>query len=137
MIERRALRLAAHLVGRRRWLPALVWVAAILVVSSIPGPRMGGPLFPGCDKLAHFIEYSILGVALRFWTEGGSDATGQARRRRIAGMLAAALAFAALDEAHQKFIPGRTASVWDFAADACGLVIGFLGSVRARLIRER
>jgi VanZ family protein len=47
------------------------------------------------------------------------------------------LVLAALDEAHQKFIPGRTASVWDFAADACGLALGFLGSVRARLIRER
>jgi VanZ family protein len=137
MIESRALRLAARLVGKRRWLPALVWVAAILAVSSIPGPRMGGPLFPGCDKLAHFIEYSILGIALRFWTEGRGGATAQARRRRIAGVLAAGLVFAALDEAHQRFIPGRTASVWDFTADACGLVIGFLGSVRARLIRER
>ena len=129
--------LVARLFGKRRWLPTLLWVVAIFVVSSIPGPAMGAPLFPGCDKVAHFIEYSILGVALRFWTEGAGGGTGKARRRRIAVVLVAALVFAALDEAHQKFIPGRTASIWDFAADACGLVVGFAGGMRTGLIEER
>ena len=104
----------ANPVRRRKWLGAIVWAAAILVVSSIPSPTLGPSLFPGCDKVAHFIEYLILGLALRYWTGGG------------AAMGAAALGFAALDEIHQRFIPGREMSFWDFAADAAGLAVGYL-----------
>ena len=41
-------------------------------------------------------------------------------------MWAGWLGFAALDEIHQRFIPGREMSFWDFAADAAGLVAGYL-----------
>jgi VanZ family protein len=103
-----------NLFRRRRWLGAILWAAAILVVSSLPSPTLGPPLFPNCDKLAHFIEYMIFGLALRYWAPGGL-AVG-----------AAGLAFAALDEIHQRFIPGREMSFWDFAADAAGLAVGYL-----------
>ena len=99
--------------ARRSWLGAVIWAAAILVVSSIPNPSLGPSLFPGCDKIAHFIEYLILGLALRYWV-GSNWAMG-----------AAALGFAALDEIHQRFIPGRQMSFWDFAADAAGLAVGY------------
>jgi VanZ family protein len=85
--------------------------------SSIPKFTVRGPLFPGCDKLAHFIEYLILGVALRYWS-------GDGRKRFLSG----GILFAALDEFHQAFIPGRHASIWDVVADALGLVVGFVWS---------
>ena len=104
---------------RRPWLPALIAGIAILTVSSVPRLAPRGPLFPGCDKLAHFIEYLILGVALRYWS-------GDGRKRFLAG----GIGFAILDELHQMFIPGRHASGWDVLADTLGLVVGFVWSKR-------
>ena len=105
------------LCRRRPWLPALVVGIAILTVSSIPRISVPVPLFPGCDKLAHFIEYLILGAALRYWS-------GDGRKRFLAG----GIVFAVLDEFHQAFVPGRHASPWDVVADALGLVVGFVWS---------
>jgi VanZ family protein len=128
-------------LGKRRWLPAVVWTIAILTVSSVPAPTLGPPLFPGCDKIAHFIEYSILGIALRFWAieRGGGGRRGTSgwvweRVRVRVAFLGGALVFAALDEVHQRLIPGRTMDFWDFTADACGLVVGFM--VAGRLFSD-
>jgi hypothetical protein len=112
------------LLERRRWLPALIWAGAILAVSSLPDLDLAGPLFPGCDKVAHFIEYTILGLALRYWAGG-------LRVFHPAG----GVIFAALDEFHQSYVPGREASLADFAADMGGLAVGFL--LTGRLWRKR
>lgn len=104
---------------RRPWLPALIVGTAIMAVSSVPKLGIRGPLFPGCDKLAHFIEYLILGAALRYWS-------GDGRKRFLAG----GVCFAILDELHQAFIPGRHSSIWDVVADVLGLVVGFVWSRR-------
>jgi VanZ family protein len=107
------------LAARHRWLPVLVCCIGIITVSSIPRLAANPLLFPCCDKVAHFIEYSVLGAALRYWSRKGRKA-----------LLAGGVGFAALDEFHQSFIPGRTASLWDFVADGCGLAAGFLLSRR-------
>jgi hypothetical protein len=124
MARGRWLRPAIDLARRHPWLPSLLCAIAILTISSIPKLGTRTPLFPGCDKLAHFIQYLILGVALRFWS-------GDARISFLGG----GLVFAALDEFHQRFIPGRQASLWDFVADAAGVVVGFLWS--GRLFRKQ
>ena len=103
------------LMVRRRWLPALVWGAVILTVSSFPRMDLAPRLFPGCDKILHFIEYSILGLGLRYWSGSGKPL-----------FVAGGLAFAALDEFHQKYVPGRHASLMDWVADLSGVVVGFL-----------
>ena len=112
-----------NLCRRRPWLPALVVGIAIAAVSSIPRLAIRGPLFPGCDKLAHFIEYLILGAALRYWS-------GDGRKRFLAG----GVVFAVLDEVHQTFVPGRHASPWDVVADTLGLVVGF--ALSRHLVRK-
>jgi hypothetical protein len=125
----------------REWLPAALWAGAILAVSSIPGGTIGGGLFPGCDKLAHLIEYSVLGSLLGFWvvTRGGAGRGGGAtgalpgraqdgrpRWHPAAWLVAAAVAFAGLDEVHQRLIPGREMDFWDFGADTAGVVLGLV-----------
>ncbi len=82
----------------------------------------------GCDKIAHFVEYFILGWALRFWSRTG-------RPRFLAG----GIAFAAFDEFHQKYVPGREMSLWDFVADAAGITAGFLvtGAIYMMKARKR
>ena len=119
MSSRRGLGVIKELLGRRRWLPSVVWGIAILAVSSLPDLDIGVPWFPGCDKIMHFIEYSILGVGLRYWSGG---------RRPL--FLAGGAGFAALDEFHQAYIPGRQASVLDWLADLIGVAVGFLAAGR-------
>jgi VanZ family protein len=72
-------------------------------------------MFPGCDKILHFIEYSRLGLGLRYWSGGG-------RPLFVLG----GTGFAALDEFHQRYVPGRHASLLDWAADLAGVLVGFL-----------
>jgi VanZ family protein len=100
---------------KRRWLPVLIWAAVILSVSSIPRTDLGPRLFPGCDKVLHFIEYLILGVVLRYWS-------GESRSLFVAG----GIGFGVIDELHQRWVPNRTASFWDFTADASGILVGYL-----------
>jgi VanZ family protein len=115
MSNRWRLRAAGDLIARRRWLPAVVWGAAILAVSSFPRLGLEHRGFPGCDKVMHFIEYFVLGVGLRYWS-------GDGRLFFVAG----GVGFAAFDEFHQRFVPGRQASPWDLVADVAGIVVGFL-----------
>jgi VanZ family protein len=150
------------LAARHRWAPALVWACAIVGVSSVPLPAVGPELFPGCDKIAHLIEYFILGVALCYWVPGpalggGAEPASQAREtipesvpeaapvpgpgsQGRAGLLKrgwvilGGLVFAGADEVHQGFVPGRELSLGDFLADAAGLSLGY--ALGARLISK-
>lgn len=120
---------ALRFLLRHRWLPAAVWTGAILSVSSLPDLDVGPPLFPGCDKVAHLIEYLILGVTLRFWTaERGTSGGG-------AWAVLGGVVFAGADEVHQRFIPGRQMSLGDFVADAVGLALGY--ALGHRLVLRR
>lgn len=104
----------------RAWLPALAWAALIFALSS--RPTIPVDLQLGRDKLAHFAAYTVLGLFL-----------GRARRASGLSALAAALlglAYAASDEWHQSFVPGRSADVADWLADALGVLAGLLLSQR-------
>jgi VanZ family protein len=85
---------------------------------SLPAPA----LFPGQDKVFHGVAYAILG-SLYYW----------ALPERAGNRLLLASGLAALygltDEFHQSFVPGRSAEIWDLAADATG---GFLGATAAQ-----
>lgn len=94
----------------------------ILIVSSIPKIGMQRTPFPGFDKVAHFLEYMVLGIALRYWS-------GRRRAYHFFG----GVVFGLADEFHQKFIPGREASILDFTADAAGVAFGYLLLGRRRI----
>jgi VanZ family protein len=98
-----------------RALPAGLWAAGILLLSSMPDPP-GGRLadVPHLDKLAHAGLYGVLAALLR-----------------LAGLppgwaVAAAGAWGALDEASQARVPGRDPSGADLAADLVGAVLGVI-----------
>ena len=120
-----------------RWLPVGVWMALIFGVSSLPQlPRVAPPLWQELlSDGAHFVEYAILAGllwrALRtamskalFWTYGLS--------------LVVAAVYAASDEFHQSFVPGRDASVGDFSFDVAGaaLALALLFLWRRRQARQ-
>jgi VanZ family protein len=109
------------------WLPPLVWLAIIFAFSS----RHGGGHLPAAEvagrKLAHVTEYLILTLLL----------LRALRRSELALALpvaiAAALAYAASDEWHQSFVPGRTATPRDVAIDGIGIALAALAATRTRL----
>jgi len=74
---------------------------ALLFVTSHPVPQ-------GWDKVAHFVCFSVITALL--WR-------GTAGRAPLA-VLASVMAFGALDEVHQIFVPTRSAELLDFVADA-------------------
>ena len=102
-----------------RWLPALAWMAIIFFVSALP--QVPAPLpFPFTDKVAHFAEYLLLGLLLcRAYRIGLKSLAGVA-----IWTLATGVAYAASDEIHQKFVPGRICSWADFLADCLGMAVG-------------
>lgn len=101
-----------------RVLPAALYLLIIFSVSGVPGKKIDLRV---SDKLAHFTEYFLLGLTLMF------AAAGMSRRRvslaHFAGCWFFAVAYAATDEIHQRFVPNRDSSVLDWTADAFGATV--------------
>ena len=104
-----------------RWRPPLAWAGVILVATSWPSSSLGNQV-TGADKVAHLGLYGVLGFLV-------ARALLLPRRRVV---MVAALAwitvFAMLDEVHQHWIPGRDASIADWAADVLGATLGLLAA---------
>jgi VanZ family protein len=99
----------------RSWLPVLAWAALIFALSSVPdlGTGLGGwDLL--LRKLAHVGEYAVLGALLL-----------RALDRPLPAVVLG-VAYAASDELHQHFVPGRRGSPVDVLIDTAGVAIGVL-----------
>jgi VanZ family protein len=102
------------------WLPVVLFCGLIFGLSSIPSLGTGlGTWDFVLRKGAHVTEYAILGALLL-----------RALHSEVPAFLAG-LAFAASDEFHQHFVPGRHGAVYDVAIDACGILLGILTLRRA------
>ena len=115
-------------MSRLRWIPALLWAAVVFTLTSIPNPNLPG--VPGGDKVAHTMMYGVLGVLVAYALAPS--------RRRVAWLGVAFLitaAVAAVDEVHQRYIPGRSESAADWIADISGA--GLVLLVSAALWRRR
>ena len=102
--------------GVVRFVPAGALMGVLWVLSSIPG-RAAPVLI--ADKVAHLIAYAVLGAAVRW----GFGHAGEPRRAGAVSFVVAT-GYGAVDEIHQWFVPGRTASVGDWVADTIGAAIG-------------
>jgi VanZ family protein len=120
------------------WLPVVLWGAVMFTLSTSAfsaanTSRIIDPILvwimPGISptsldvahalirKCAHFTEYGVL-----YWLLAHGPLIG---RPYMALVICVAWAF--LDEGHQMFVPGRTASFYDVALDSTGAVFsGFL-----------
>jgi len=102
-----------------RWLPALLTMAVIFWFSSQPSSEL--PSFGLVDRIVkksgHVFEYAVLAYCLWYALYFRKD------RRWLAWLIA--LFYAATDEFHQSFVPGRFSSVWDVVIfDNLGALIG-------------
>jgi VanZ family protein len=104
----------------RFWLPVLLYVATIGIVSA--QPRLRPPIrFFSSDKVWHVLEYGVLGVLL----VRAFRATLATPRLVTCSVLAVlcGVGVASADERFQATVPGRVSSVFDVAADTLGLVL--------------
>lgn len=112
-------------VLRRRgmaWvLPALV-MTAIALSSQIPGRELPA-LFSHADTWLHGLMYGTLGFsfirAMRYWRPPLTV-------RHLGVSLLVTIAFGAIDECHQYFVPGRSMEGYDLLADGVGIVLGMV-----------
>ncbi|MFW8600230.1 VanZ family protein [Desulfobacterota bacterium M19] len=104
-----------------RFLPMLVMMTAIFIMSSQTGDSISLPDIVNIDKLYHAIEYGTLGASVLF-------ALHPARRSLKPATIAAltilfCAAYGTSDEFHQIFVPLRDASLADIMADISGASI--------------
>jgi Predicted integral membrane protein len=119
-------------------LPGIIWAGLIFIESSIPGSKF--PSTPlGTDKLVHIAIFFIFcWLAFRAFSHHSSESV-----RALSLFLAAVttIIYGFADEFHQLYVPGRSADIYDVAADAVGgfLFIGialFLRWNRAKSTQE-
>ena len=108
---------------RTRWLPVAAYVALIFTLSAQAGLSVPGT-FKWRDKIAHTIEYGLLG-GLVFRAARETWPAVAVRRRILVSALAVA-AVGAIDERFQATVPGRDSSVYDWYADATGATLSQL-----------
>jgi VanZ family protein len=124
--------IGARRIGR--WLPPVVYMAAVFYVSSLsnPAPEIAARVW---DKAIHFVEYGVLAILFyrAFLGEGLSPLAA------ALCALAATSAYGASDEWHQLFTPGRSSDVHDWFADTiggtCGIAVYAIAVIAARRSR--
>lgn len=108
------------------WAPVILYAGLIFALSSLSAV----PEIPEkSDKILHFFEYFFFAFLLcrafgreRLWTL-------ESRRFLIVALIGSL--YAASDELHQSYVPGRYASIYDWFAD----VAGILGMLTLMVIR--
>lgn len=110
------------------WIPPLLYMALIFIVSSLEQPPIPPPKFEwiGIDKLLHFIEYGILSVLLTIAFVNASPTWFPISWIWVTAALISIL-YGASDEIHQYFVPGRFATIADWVSDVIGSIAGVLG----------
>ena len=128
-----------------RWGPLILWMAVIsgLSTDAFSAAETGRLLmsllrllFPGASlasldllhavvrKGAHVTEFAIL--ALLWYRALDWRRSGWQTKAALTALVLAA-GFGALDEAHQMFVPSRTASIVDVGWDSLGAAVGLVG----------
>ena len=105
-------------------LPVVLYCVLIFYLSSRPGGF--APLgFKAEDKIIHFFEFFILGWLLsRGFQFGRTDLISN---KLVLLVILIGAFYGASDEFHQYLVPGRSAEVLDWLADAVGATAGALG----------
>lgn len=124
-----------------RFIPAIVWMAVIFVLSGKSGSELGGwlpyvnrviPGLQGFDPM-HYAAYFVLALAVAFglgplsWTFRGCFMN-----------IAICVLYGITDEWHQSFVPGRSPEWADVWRDAVGsAAAGIMLLIYGRLRRPR
>ena len=103
-------------------LAAKVWVASWLPMAAVVD---AADVTEHADKLVHASLFAILGaLGMRGWQQAD-------QHWRVLAFL---LGLGVVTEALQSLVPGRSASIWDWLADAIGVLLGF--GFGTRVVRQ-
>lgn len=116
--------------SRRAWVLVVGWALILLTMTSLPGEAVPISIPHPLDWVGHGSLYTVLGVLVA----RAESLNGRSGRQLVLVALTLMVA-GALDELHQRWIPGRTAEVSDWLADSLGSAIGL--TVGAFLMRTR
>lgn len=103
------------------YLPAILYAAVILTLSSIPDLQPPKFAFARVDKLAHFLEYSVFAVLI-FRAMSRLVSPTRLNLAYVLSLLSVST-FAGFDETYQSFIPGRHPDPADLLVDIVGAVL--------------
>ena len=110
--------------------PALSYTVVIFIFSSLPGSEIPHLPFWNADKVVHFLEFGLLGIflyrAFRLY---------RPLKRPYLLTLVVGIPYAAFDEVHQYFVPGRNCSAADLLFDILGIAV--LAALSARQHRGK
>lgn len=107
-----------------RWFPPAVWMLLIFILSSqshLPGPAGAAPNFLA-HKIMHLVVYAVL-YALLY------RAINMQKKKTIRDWILPLILttiYAATDEFHQSYVPGRTPAFHDIGYDILGASIALL-----------
>ena len=100
--------------------PAIIYAAAVVVVSSIPNLSPPVKEFLLADKLFHTIEYAFFAY-LTFRSLRKLFSGNFKQSIFMTGIILTVFAF--LDELYQNLIPGRFCDTLDFIFDVAGVIL--------------
>ncbi|MCX6254736.1 MAG: VanZ family protein [Bacteroidia bacterium] len=101
----------------------IAWVLAIIIVSSIPSVPVlkihTAKAEIRLDYLMHFCEYGVL-TFMAFLSFAGNEF--KISYKKFILITICLIAFAILDEYHQKLIPGRSFNAKDIISNIAGII---------------
>ena len=104
------------------WVPPLLCMALIFVLSHLPHPPTLKVRFQGIDKLYHCIEYA----GFSFWLTRAFLKLPISNWKAFALTMLVIAIFGATDEWHQSFVRNRSPDITDWIADNVGGILGTL-----------
>ena len=103
------------------YLPLFLYWVLILTLTSLPGADL--PNVEINDKIEHLLAFSGLGFLLNLSLRIQNKFI-IVKKFPAWFTVFIVSSYAALDELHQRFIPGRTCDILDWSADTIGVIIG-------------
>jgi VanZ family protein len=97
---------------------SILWLVFVLVLSVIPIPGINIPSLVPIDKIVHFVLYGVTAIMLYRFLR-----TRYSAKRSVFYSIAASAFYGALLEGVQFFLPYRSFSTADMAANALGAAV--------------
>jgi VanZ family protein len=102
----------------------LIVILGLLIMTSLPGEDIPDIELFKFDKIIHLIAYFTLGTSFILFLIGYYNFSNNFKI--LLFTFAFGLIFGAIDELHQKLIPGRTASLYDWYANSIGIILSLI-----------